>query len=100
MSVTKIFLTVLMVATAAIGTLFTVQNSSRLVQLSLDLGVTGFVLETPQPLPYLLWTAFAAGLFIGGGWGILGRLSVSRKLKALQIELRNQTLENKDDDWA
>jgi hypothetical protein len=62
--------------------LFTVQNSSRTAQLSLDLGVAGWQwqLERPLPLPALLWGALAVGLLLGAV--PLWLRSLRRKLKS------------------
>jgi len=61
-------------AAVAVAALFTVQNSGRTTDLSLDLWVKAFHLQEPQPIPYLLWAAFGIGLLVGGTWGLMGRV--------------------------
>jgi uncharacterized integral membrane protein len=58
-----------------VGTLFTVQNSSRTSDLSLDLWFAAWHLQAPAPLPVLLWVAFAVGLLVGVVGMAFGRRS-------------------------
>jgi hypothetical protein len=55
----------LILAVLGLAVLFTIQNSSRLTDLSLDLGMAAWHLERPLSVPALLWGAFALGV-VGG----------------------------------
>ena len=48
-----------------VGALFWLQNSLRLVDLSLDLYFVAFKLQEPAPLPSVLLFAFGLGLLVG-----------------------------------
>jgi len=92
-------LTLIVVATV-VGALFTLQNLDRTSDLSLDLWVVAYHLSEPQPVPYLLWGAFAAGLLLGGGWSILGRLSAQARVRGLEQQVARSNLQTTDDDWT
>lgn len=80
--------------------LFTIQNSLRTTDLSLDLYFTAFHLERPLAVPYLLWAAFGAGLLLGGGWGLLSRLAAQRRVRDLEQDLARASVKRADDDWT
>ena len=65
MSAWRWFQLVSVLLVGLVGTLFTVQNSSRVSDLSLDLWFAAWHLQAPAPLPVLLWVAFAVGLLVG-----------------------------------
>ena len=71
-----------LVIVALIGTLatmFYLQNSLSLVDLSLNLGFSAWKLATPAPLPALLYISFGVGLLLGGGvLGFAWRRAVAR----------------------
>ena len=94
------FILLVIVATAALGSLFTVQNLGRVTDLSLNLWVVAFALKTPQPIPYLLWGAFGSGLLIAGTIGTAQRSALQRKLRKMEQEAMNATPRATDDDWA
>ena len=85
---------------AAVGVLFTVQNSGRMTDLSLDLGFTAFHLAEPQPLPYLLWGAFGIGLLLAGTWGVFQRMGVNRHTREFETHAARSDLQAQDDDWT
>ena len=82
---------ILVLAVLTIAGLFTVQNGSRLVDLSLSIGVFGVELKEPMPVPVLLWIAFGGGLVIGG-WGIQQRIKFSRRIRRLQSKYAKAAL--------
>lgn len=55
--------------------LFYVQNSLRVVDLSLNLGLFAFKLQEPAPVPLLLLVTFGVGLLVGAMVVVLGRRS-------------------------
>ncbi len=48
-----------------VGALFYLQNSLRVTELSLNLGVVAFQLQQPMAVPLLLVIAFGSGLVFG-----------------------------------
>lgn len=60
-----IVILVLALAIGGVGALFAVQNSARVTQLSLDLGVAAWQLEQPVSIPALIAICFGAGLLVG-----------------------------------
>ena len=83
-----------------LGALFTIQNSGRTSDLSLDLGFYAVHLAAPQPLPHLLWVAFAAGLLLGGGWGILQWNATRGRIRDLEQRLTRASVRKSDDTWT
>jgi len=75
MSAWRWFQLVSVLLVGLVGTLFTVQNSSRTSDLSLDLWFAAWHLQAPAPLPVLLWVAFAVGLLVGVIGMVVGRRS-------------------------
>lgn len=73
-------------------TLFTVQNLERTSDLSFDLWVWAGHLKRPQPVPYLLLSAFGLGLILGGGWGLLGRMRSATRMAELEQEVARSSL--------
>ena len=96
----KIFSLAVVASTAAVGTLFTVQNASRTTDLSLDLYVVAYHLQEPQPIPHLLWAAFGIGLLVGGLWGVVGRVVGGSRDKAEQEDDVASAYNAADDDWT
>lgn len=72
MTPTRWILLVLTLLVVFFAALFTVQNSERMMDLSLDLYFTAFHLKQQVAVPYLLWGTLGSGLLLGG---IFGRLS-------------------------
>jgi len=89
-----IIILVLVLLVVGVGALFTIQNLSRLVELSLSFGPVGYQLAEPMPLPYLLWIAFGAGLVLGGGWGLQQRISAGQRIRKLQKKYARSALQN------
>ena len=88
------------VATAALGTLFTVQNLERVTDLSLNLWIVAFALKTPQPIPYLLWGAFGGGLLIAGSIGIIQRSVLQRRIRSLEQDAVRAAPQSTGDGWT
>lgn len=57
----------LALAVGGSGWLFWVQNASRTVMLSLNLGFTQLQLIEPLPVPALMAICFGIGIVVGGG---------------------------------
>ena len=84
-----------------VGTLFTIQNSSRVTDLSLDLWVFATHLQEPIAVPYLLWGAFGGGLLLGLAWSVVARMRMSGKLNDLEVRAARADLgRTDDDDWT
>ena len=95
------FMLIVIVATVAVGALFTVQNSARLADLSLNLWVVAFELKEPQPIPYLLIGAFGVGLVLAGALGSISRMSLQRRVRELEQDVaRGSVRTGTDDDWT
>lgn len=67
-----------------VAVMFTLQNSARVSDLSLNLGFAAWHLQAPAPVPWLIWGALGLGLLLGGGWGFIGRLKDGRRLRELE----------------
>lgn len=89
-----IIILVLVLLAAGVGALFTIQNLSRVVDLSLNLGFAGYHLQDPMPVPYLLWISFGIGLVLGGGWGLQQRISAGQRIRKLQKKYARSALQN------
>ena len=96
----KIFSLAVVVSTAAVGALFTVQNATRTTDLSLDLYVVAYHLQEPQPVPHLLWAAFGIGLLVGGLWGLVGRVTSGSRDGAEETGDVSSEYSAADDDWT
>jgi len=82
-----------------LAALFTVQNFSRLSDLSLDLGLVAMHLKQPQPLPVLMWGAFFVGLISGlVGAVLLGRGSRPERIR--HSGLAGAGMGATSDDWS
>lgn len=82
-----------------VAVLFTIQNSSRLTDLSLDLGFVAFHLTEALPVPVLLWSALGVGLLGGLAAGLWLRARALRKVRSLEQELARASLGG-DDGWS
>ncbi len=92
---------VVVLLVAGVGTLFTIQNSSRVTDLSLDVWVFATHLQQPIAVPYLLWAAFGIGLSIGLLWALVSRIRLSSKLNDLEVRAARADLgRTDDDDWT
>jgi hypothetical protein len=96
----RIISLVAVASAAAVGALFTVQNSTRTTDLSLDLFVVAYHLESPQPVPHLLWAAFGIGLLVGGTWGLMGRWGLRRDSGEQEASESQTAFNAADDDWT
>lgn len=90
---------VLVLLVVGVAALFTIQNSSRLTDLSLDLWVVAFHLKSAVPLPALLWAAFGVGGIGGLLVGLRLRASAVRKVRTLEQQLARASLGG-DDAWT
>ena len=88
---------VLLVITVAV--LFTIQNSGRTTDLSLDLWVAAFHLKEAMPLPVLLWTTFGVGVLGGCVVGVRMRSGAMRKIRDLEQQLARASLGG-DSGWS
>lgn len=91
---------ILLVFAAAFLALFTVQNLSRTSELSLDLGLVAYKLAEPQPIPYMLLTAFGAGLLLAGFLGIFQRMGMTKQIRNLERDAATAGLKAPEDDWT
>ena len=66
------------------ATAFTIQNSSRLTDLSFDIGFFAWHLKEPLALPVILWCTLGGGLAAGA---MLGAWLRGRSIHALQEEV-------------
>ena len=94
------FLLIVLVATVAVGALFTIQNSMRMADLSLNLWVVAFELKQPLPIPYLLIGSFGAGLVLAGALGSINRMGLQRRIRDLEQQAARSTVRATDDDWT
>ncbi len=78
-------------AAAALATLsivcFTVQNSSRTTELSLDLYLGAWKLVDPAPIPMLMWGSFALGALGAWLYNFRKGLALSRRVRQLEQEM-------------
>lgn len=93
---TLLILTLLVVL---IAVLFTIQNSSRVSDLSLDLGFVAFHLTEALPVPALIWSSFGLGALGGLVAGLWLRARALRKVRNLEQELARASLGG-DDGWS
>ena len=92
---------IVIVSAVAVGALFTIQNSVRLTNLSLNLWVVAFELKEAQPVPYLLLGAFGGGLVLAGALGSISRLGLQRRIRELEQDVaRGNLRDSTDDDWT
>ena len=94
------FILIVLVLTAALGALFTIQNSSRVTELSINLWVVAFELAEPQPVPFLILGAFGAGLILAGALGSFNRMGLQRKIRELERQAAQSSIRTSDDDWT
>jgi hypothetical protein len=94
------FSLIVLVLAGGIGGLFTVQNSSRLTDLSLNLWVVAFELSEPLPVPYLVLGAFGAGLILAGALASFNRMGLQRRLRDFEHQPARATTRTSDDDWT
>ena len=66
---------------------FTVQNSSRTTDLSLDLWVGAWKLADPAPIPMLMWGCFAGGAVLMWAAGARRNMALSRRVRQLEQEM-------------
>ena len=94
------FLLIVLVATVAVGALFTIQNSARVTDLSLNLWMVAFELKEPLPIPYLLIGSFGGGLVLAGALGSLNRMGLQRRIRDLEQQAARSAVRGTDDDWT
>ncbi len=91
----------LVVVVGGVATLFTIQNSSRVTDLSLDLFVFATHLQQPLSVPVLLWAAFGAGLLLGLVSSVVSRVRMSSRIGDLEMRAARAELgSTNDDDWT
>jgi len=96
-SKTITLIVILLIAICAV--LFTIQNLNRVSDLSLNLGFVAVHLKDPQPLPYLLWSAFGGGALCGVIFAaLLGR--GSRPASISHEGFGNAGVGATSDDWS
>ncbi len=66
---------------------FTVQNSSRTTELSLDLYLGAWKLVDPAPIPMLMWGSFALGALGAWLYNFRKGLALSRRVRQLEQEM-------------
>lgn len=89
------------VAVGGVATLFTIQNSSRMTDLSLDLYVFATHLQTPLSVPVLMWAAFGSGLLLGLVGMVVSRVRQSGRMGDLEMRAARAELgRTNDDDWT
>ena len=66
---------------------FTVQNSSRTTQLSLDLYFGAWKLQDEASISAVVWASFLAGAVTFGGWGWWRAAAASRRARRMEQEL-------------
>ncbi|MBM4391867.1 MAG: LapA family protein [Deltaproteobacteria bacterium] len=66
---------------------FTVQNSSRTTDLSLDLYVGAWRLVDPAPIPMLMWGSFALGALAAWLYNFRKSITLSRRVRQLEQEM-------------
>lgn len=96
----RFFKLFLLLIAAAFLALFTIQNLGRTSTLSLDLGVVAYGLVEAQPIPYMVLTAFGAGLLLAGFLGIFQRMAMAKRIRELEREAATASLKTPDDDWT
>ena len=94
------FILIVLGLAAAVGALFTIQNSERVSELTLNLWLVAFQLDAPQPIPYLLWAAFGGGLLLAGALSSAQRIGLQRRVRDLEQEVARASLRASDDDWS
>lgn len=68
----------------ALGALFSLQNSARTTQLSLDLGFAAWQLEQPVSIPLLIGISFAVGVLVGGLLGLIRIVRLGSRVRELE----------------
>ncbi len=91
---------ILLLIAAAFMALFTIQNLGRTSVLSLDLGVVAYQFAEPQPIPYIVLSAFGIGLLLAGFLGIFQRMALAKRIRELEREAATAGLKAPDDDWT
>ncbi|MBM4366060.1 MAG: LapA family protein [Deltaproteobacteria bacterium] len=66
---------------------FTVQNSSRTTDLSLDLYLGAWKLVDPAPIPMLMWGSFALGALAAWLYNFRKGITLSRRVRQLEQEM-------------
>lgn len=92
----KLTLVVLVLAT---GAAFTVQNTGRTTQLSLDVGFAAWRLAHPVTVSALVWASFGAGLLLAGTWGLLRSAALARKVRQLEQQVALGSARSTTDTW-
>jgi len=85
------FVILLSVVTVAVA--FVIQNSSRSVLLTLDLGFWGVQTKDPVTVPALMGASLLTGLFLAGSWGVRVKMKTKNTIRDLKKELWKQSLE-------
>jgi uncharacterized integral membrane protein len=84
----------------SLAALFTVQNSARMTDLSLDLFFTALHLKHPVAVPYLLWGTLFGGFLTGFVVGRIGRSRADRDAPAPYAPSTGGSTSSVGDDWT
>lgn len=71
----------------AIIAAFTIQNSGRTVDLSLDLWFAAWKLSKPASASALVWGSFLTGGGLVAGWALLRQRGLSRRIRQLEQQI-------------
>lgn len=66
---------------------FTVQNTGRTAELSLDLGFAAWKLARPATVSALVWASFGAGVLLAGIWGFVRGVGLARRVRQLEQQI-------------
>lgn len=77
----------LVLVLGALAALFSVQNSARATQLSLDLGFVAWQLKDPVAVPVLIGVSLGVGLVLGLGVGFVWVVRLRRDVRELEQRL-------------
>ena len=80
----KLIVVLLVIAVIAA---FTVQNTGRTADLSLDLGFAAWKLARPATVAALVWASFGAGLLLAGTWGFVRGVALARRVRQLEQQI-------------
>lgn len=79
-------LTVVLLVVATVAA-FTIQNSGRTVELSLDLGFAAWKLARPATASAVVWGSFGAGFALAFVGGFFRRAALTRRVRQLEQQL-------------
>ena len=101
MTPTRWFMLGLSLCVIAVAAMFTIQNSGRTTDLSLDLYSWAWHLKRDAVIPYLLWGTLGSGFLVGS---VVGRLSARTGTSAANYTAPSSggysSTSSADDDWT